>query len=136
MRKHLSYANVTATLALVLAIAGGSTAIAVTVNASKKSDINKKGKIRAGRVTTPKIADGAVTAPKLTAIEIVQAQGITPRAICPAGSRLLGGGGRALTTERLNSSAPLSPGSGGDGWEASAGLGGATAYALCLRAGP
>jgi hypothetical protein len=56
VRKHLSYANAAATLALVLAIAGGSTAIAVTVNASKKSDVNKKGKIRAGRISAPKLA--------------------------------------------------------------------------------
>ena len=49
---RLTYANVVATIALVIAVAGGTTAIAVSRSASK-SDVNKKGNIRGGRVTTP-----------------------------------------------------------------------------------
>jgi hypothetical protein len=128
---RLNYANVMSTVAIFLAIAGGSTAIAVTVNASKKSDINKKGKIRAGRVTTAKLANGAVTAAKLGAIDVVQASnpvGIAS-AVCPSGGRLIGGGANVAGGANLTGSAPE-----GNGWRAVANTGGTTtAYALCLR---
>jgi hypothetical protein len=129
MRKHLSYANVTATLALIVAVAGGTTAVAVTVNASKKSDVNKKGNIRAGKVTAKKLADGSVVASKLAPTEVVSVQSGFPvsTATCPAGTRLIGGGGTAGLGERLFSSTP-----NGNGWRAES-PGTPIAYALCLK---
>jgi hypothetical protein len=132
IRRHLSYANVMSTIAVVVAIVGGSTAVAVTVNASKKSDINKKGNIRASRVTAPKIANGAVTASKLAGIEVVQTTapaGILAQARCPAGARLISGGAAVGGSGSLASSSPGT----GEVWEAVTTGGNATAYALCLR---
>ena len=43
LRRHLSYANVTATLALVIAIAGGTTAIAGSAKAPKNSVVSTTG---------------------------------------------------------------------------------------------
>ena len=77
LRRHLSYANVAATLALIIAVAGGGTALAVAIHSSKKSDINKKGNIRVGRVTAKKLANGNVTAAKLAGIDVVQGSDTT-----------------------------------------------------------
>jgi hypothetical protein len=131
IRRHLSYANVMSTIAVIVAVAGGSTAVAVSVSTSKKSDINKKGNIRAGRVTAKKLADGNVVASKLARIEIITTSspgGAT--ATCPAGSVLVAGGGTASGGERLSSSVPSPQ---GNGWSASGGAAPATAFALCLR---
>ena len=143
IRRHLSYANVTATIALVIAIAGGTTAIAVSKGA-KSPDVNKKGNIRAGHVTTPKLADGSVTASKiaggnvtagqLAGVDVVQATGTpTSTATCPSGERLVSGGAVALTGgTSLGSS---SPSEAGNGWTASGGgAGGVRVVALCLKA--
>jgi len=135
LRAHLTYANVMSTLAVILAIAGGSTAIAVTVSAGKKSDVNKKGKIRGGHVTTPKLANAAVSAAKLGGIDVVQATApADAKASCPPTERLLAGGGDIPSggMGALQISRPY-----GNGWEAviNAGSGspGVVAYALCLR---
>jgi len=132
IRRHLTYANVMSTIAVTIAVAGGSTAVAVTVNASKKSDINKKGNIRAARVTTPKLANGAVTAANLAGIDLVQATapaGILAQARCPAGERLLSGGAAAGGGASLATSAPGT----GEEWVGATASGNVTAYALCLR---
>jgi hypothetical protein len=128
--RKLTYANVMSTIAVVIALAGGSTAVAVTVNASKKSDVNKKGNVRAGRVTTPKLADAAVSAPKLGSVRVVQASGSPfATAVCSSGERLLGGGGDTTVPADLVASRPE-----GNGWTAAVdGAFGVTAYALCLR---
>jgi hypothetical protein len=131
LREKLTYANAMSTIAVVIAVAGGSTAVAVTVNASKKSDINKKGKIRPGRVTTKKLAGGAVSAAKLGAIQIVQETALqTATASCPSAARLLSGGGLIpAVSGTLVASRP-----DGNGWSASADTAAnVTAYALCLR---
>jgi hypothetical protein len=130
IRRHLSYANVMSTIAVIVAIAGGSTAIAFTVSGSKKSDISKKGNIRASRVTTVKLADRAVTHAKLGDIQLAQASG-TPfaTATCAAGTRLLAGGGGAVAPAALAGSQPE-----GNGWQVVSNTGtNVTAYALCLR---
>jgi hypothetical protein len=136
IRRHLSYANVMSTIAVIVAIAGGSTAIAFTVSGSKKSDINKKGNIRVGRVTAKKLADGSVVASKLGAITVVQATGLNgAHAICPPGQRLLSGGAApdGGAGVALEESLPE-----GNGWRAgiNSGVGNRniTVYALCLRA--
>jgi hypothetical protein len=129
-RRHLSYANVMSTLALIIAVAGIPTAVAVTVQASKSSDVNKKGNIRASRVTTDKLADSNVTASKLAGIQTVQSTGGgSATANCPAGTRVLSGGGTAFP---LNNSTPSGLGGQGNGWSVSGG-GQVTVYALCLK---
>jgi hypothetical protein len=128
LTRQLTYANVVATLALIVAVAGGSTAIAVS--ASKKADVSKKGNIRAGRVTATKLADQNVTAAKLAGIDIVQQS--TPSqqatAVCPAGEQLLSGGGSGA----VGTSRP----SGSNGWTVLTTSGAATAFAVCLKANP
>jgi hypothetical protein len=132
VRRRLSYANVVATLALVVAVAGIPTAVAVT-KSSSKSDVNKKGNIRAGRVTAAKLADGNVTAAKVAGVDIVQVDGVGgfAAASCSSGEQLLGGGARLDSTPpgaAITVSAP-----NGTTWEASGHGAGVTAYALCLR---
>jgi hypothetical protein len=128
--RGLNYANVMSTVAVVIAVAGGSTAVAVTVNASKKSDVNKKGNIRAKRVTAKKLADGAVGAAKLGGIQVVQASGNpVATATCPGSARLIGGGGATTAPPALAASQPQ-----GNSWFVGANSGvDVNAYALCLR---
>lgn len=63
LRERLTYANVVATLALVLAVTGGATAIALSLpkNSVKSKQIAKEA------VKTSKIAKGAVTGDKVKA---------------------------------------------------------------------
>lgn len=116
LRPHLTYANVVATLALVLAVSGGTAAIAIT--ASKNS------------VTTKSIQKGAVRAKNLGPVVVRTqtgpgiGQGI---AKCAKGERVIGGGGTAAPP--MIASVPQ-----GNGWLVSgSGAGDATAYALCLK---
>jgi hypothetical protein len=95
LRTHLTYANVAATLALVIAVAGGTTAIAMKAAAPKNS------------VTSKSIRPYNVTARDLTRLIEVRGQaifndpapadgtvsGATATAPCPAGTRLITGGG-------------------------------------------
>lgn len=95
IRRHASYANVTATLALIVAVAGGTTAIAVKSTAPKNS------------VTSKSIRPYNVTARDLTRLIEVRRQttfsdpgppdGTFARASatapCPSGSRVVTGGG-------------------------------------------
>jgi hypothetical protein len=137
LRRHLNYANVAATLALVIAVAGGTTAIAGG-KGSKTNDINKKGNIRAGKVTAKKLADGGVTAAKLARIDVVQRDFATfgpgHDADCPVGERLLRGGvdihSPSPTGAAITSSHPV-----GNSWEGNVTTATTnhTVYALCLR---
>jgi hypothetical protein len=148
LRRRLNYANVVATMALVVAVAGGSTAIAISkgknkgvpVRVTKSSDITKTGTIKAGHVggadladasvTTQRLADGSVTAAKLAGIDRVIANGTEiVTASCPPGERLLSGGGLA---PGLQNSSPSGQQVGG--WEvAGAATKPVTAVALCLK---
>lgn len=116
---RLSYANVTATLALIASVAGGTTAIAVS-NAPRSS------------VTSSSIRPYNVTAGDLAGIRVVQAVARgTATASCARGERLLGGGASAGD---LAASFPINNSwvggvSGAAGQDASV-------YALCLRRNP
>jgi hypothetical protein len=122
IRRHLSYANVTATLALLLAIAGGTTAIAGS-KAPKNS------------VVSSSIRPFNVTAGDLAGARFVQADAqFAAFAPCRSGERLLGGGGSAPAGDSLGASRP-----GGNGWYAQQGDGPEThvsAYAICLKSKP
>jgi hypothetical protein len=95
LRSHLTYANVVATVALVVAVAGGTTAIATKATAPKNSVTSKS--IRSYNVTSrdlsrlvevrnqtifndPAPPDGAFTRASATAQ-------------CPSGTRVITGGG-------------------------------------------
>jgi hypothetical protein len=116
---RLSYANVTATLALIAAVAGGTTAIAVS-------------KAPRNSVTSSSLKPYNVTAGDLAGIRMVTAVARgTATASCARGERLLGGGG---TAGDLGGSFPIN-----NNWVASvSGAAGqdATAYALCLKRKP
>ena len=66
-RPRMSYANVTATLALVIAVAGGTAfAVGGKIGTQRlKNNAVKTKKIANGAVTKPKLATGAVSAAKL-----------------------------------------------------------------------
>jgi hypothetical protein len=117
LRRHLTYANVVATLALMLVIAGG-TAIAASKNT----------------VTSTAIKPYNVTARDLAGTRVVQATGqFKATASCSGGQRLIGGGGNAGTTG-VGVSSPAS-----NGWFVQQAGGPDTlvsAYALCLKAKP
>jgi hypothetical protein len=95
LRRHLSYANVAATLALIVAVAGGTTAIAMKTTAPKNS------------VTSKSIRPHNVTARDLTRLITVRSQATfsdpgppdgtfaraSATAACPAGTRVITGGG-------------------------------------------
>jgi hypothetical protein len=117
---RLSYANVTATLALIAAVAGGTTAIAVS-NAPRNS------------VTSSSIKPYNVTARDLAGIRVVQAVARgTATASCARGERLLGGG----ASGDLAGSFPSSNGNSWVGVVSGPTGQDATVYALCLKRKP
>jgi hypothetical protein len=126
LREKLTYANVAATLALVLAVAGGTTAIAAN-KAPKNS------------VASSSIKPNNVTAGDLTAIRVVQTTDLFKAfAACAKREKLVGGGGDvAAGGGNLGASRP-----GSNGWYVQRGsLAGpsetpVTAYALCLKSKP
>ncbi len=124
LRRHLTYANVAATLALLIAIAGGTTAIAGS-NAPKNS------------VTSRSIKPFNVTAGDLAGIRVAEADAqFSSFARCRKGERLIGGGGSTIPPgfPNLAVSRPAN-----NGWLVQQGDGPNTqmaAYALCLKAKP
>jgi hypothetical protein len=121
LKPHLRYANVAATLALIIAVAGGTTALAGS-KAAKNS------------VASSSIKPFNVTAGDLAGSRIVQVNGqVSAFAPCHRGERLLGGGGS--TGGPLGASRP-----GGNGWFVQQGSGPedrlVIAYAVCLKSKP
>ena len=121
MKKHLTYANVAATLALVVAVAGGTTAIAAN-KAPKNS------------VASSSIKPHNVTANDLAGIRVVQVLGqFKVVASCQRKERLIGGGGFA--PGGISASNPQ-----GNGWNVEQAVAGqnvsVVAYALCLKKKP
>lgn len=144
-RRHLTYANVVATLALIVAVAGGSTAIAISAKVKKNSVGSKQiknGSIRAedlagGAVASDKLAPGSVTASKLTGTTVVSATSPTGGGVsvdCPAGTKLLSVGGE--TNGQGINSLLLKP-NGGESAGVGTTSGPATrADVLCLKSTP
>ena len=144
LRPHLTYANVTATVALVVAIGGGSFAVAKTakigpkqlkngaVTRKKLTDGAVSGAKLADRaVSARKLADGTVGARQLAAVQVVANAGTSGLGVtCPAGTKLIGGGG--VTDGQLNE---LNPDPASNSWHTSAmGAASTTAVALCITA--
>jgi hypothetical protein len=126
IRRHLSYSNVAATLALLIAIAGGTTAIAARVTAPKNS------------VTSRSIRSNNVTARDLAGIRVVEVDSqFSAFASCAKGERLIGGGGSPIPPGGVVDLGVSRPGE--NGWFVQQGGGPdrlMAAYALCLRAKP
>jgi hypothetical protein len=139
IRSHLSYANVAASLALVMAIAGGTTAIATKSTARKNSVVSRS--IRQGNVT----ANDVTTTVNVSATNIVTdpspgdgsyATG-TAVATCPPGARVISGGGGSEGLRRVLQFS----GRAGEGWRISIGSDDpvpvqVTATAICLMPKP
>jgi hypothetical protein len=122
LKPHLSYANVAATLALIVAVAGGTTAIAGS-KAAKNS------------VASSSIKPFNVTAKDLARIRVVQVNGqFSAFAPCARRERLLAGGGSSVPT---GASALAASRPGNNGWyveQADTTDTLMAAYALCLKA--
>jgi hypothetical protein len=119
LRRHLSYANVTATLALVIAIAGGTTAIAGSAKAPKNSVVSKS--IKPGNVTARDLATtfNASATSAITDPSPLDGQYATGSAVaeCPPGARALSGGGGTGGVRRVLQFS----GRVGEGWRISIG---------------
>ena len=124
IRSKLSYANVVATLALLVAISGGATAIAISAG---KNTVTTKS-IKPGNVTAQDLA------PIKTVVEQMTLTGGPPiiRLFCPPKSRPLSGGG--VGGAGVQASYPT-PGGWQVNFEGSAGQS-AVGYVLCLTGGP
>jgi hypothetical protein len=113
LRCHLSYANVAATLALIIAIAGGTAAVAGTKKAPKNSVVAKS--IKNGNVTAKKLGPTTLINASATISDPSPLDGtyVTGTAVahCPTGSRAISGGGTA-SGGFLVTSAPDGTGSG------------------------
>jgi hypothetical protein len=130
-RKHLTYANVVATLALIVAVAGIPSAIAITSKLKKNSVGTKQ--LKNGSVTAAKIARGSITAPKLGPVHrVTQTTPPTGSLVrCNPPERLLSGGAAAIGGFLTDSEPELD----GNQWHYSGG-GTVEGYALCLKATP
>jgi hypothetical protein len=142
LKPHLTYANVVATLALVLAVAGGSTAIAISTKVKKNSVGTKQlknGAVTAAKlgkeaVTSDKLVDGSVTASKLVPVKVVATAG--GLANCSVGEKLLGGGGVELGGPLSETFPTVTPGATPLQWVAGGPGTSTTTYAMCLQATP
>jgi hypothetical protein len=130
IRNRLTYANVMATLAVAIAIAGGTAAVAGVRVAPKNS------------VTTKSIRAFNVTARDLTGLSLVKQQqsftkpGVAAAtAVCSGGSRLISGGG-GVVGGLVTNSAPA-----GNAWSVAgegsdAGTATVSSFAICLANKP
>jgi hypothetical protein len=140
LRRHLSYANVTATLSLFIALGGAGAYAAAQIGSSDiaknavKSKHIRNGQVRGAdigdaQVTSSEIADGQVFGSDVANgsiraediepgafdldVTVVEAQGTgsaTPT--CPAGTTLVGGGATGTGDDVPQSSRPLT-----DAWD-------------------
>jgi hypothetical protein len=125
LKRHLTYANIASTLALIIAVAGGATAVAVS-KAPKNS------------VASSSIKPFNVTARDMARVRVVEVnQQFSAFAPCARGEQLLGGGGSPIPPGGLVGLGVSRP--GGNGWFVQQGDGPSrimAAYALCLAAKP
>jgi hypothetical protein len=91
IRKHLTYANVAATAALVVAVGGGTTAIALSGRNSVHSDDIKNGNVTARDLGEIRVMRRLFTLPDAAADN--NWTSTLFRLPCPKGTRILSGGG-------------------------------------------
>jgi hypothetical protein len=137
---RLSYANVTATIALLVAVAGGTTAIAGVAKAPKNSVVAKsikKGNVTAKKLTTTIRVNAQANITDPSPLDGLYAPGSVV-AKCPQGARAIDGGGSSGGGRTvLQSSGPV----GGNAWLVGAGTDSPsgsqiTATAICLLSTP
>jgi hypothetical protein len=119
LRRHLSYANVAASLALVTAVAGGTTAIAGSAKAPKNSVVSRS--IKPGNVTAKDLGTTVNVSATNTVSDPSPFDGDYAtggaEAQCPSGARALsGGGGTGGVRQVLQFSGRV-----GEGWRVSIG---------------
>src|ERR1044072_3774868 len=128
LKTKLTYANVVATLALMLAVAGIPGAVAITKNKAtkvkfpKSADITNKGQIKAGHVTASKLAP-------------IYVRSGHDRVECDPGSRLLSAGAGVSTSRPLSASLPdagIGPNVRTNAWVGEAPVGPVGVSVLCL----
>jgi hypothetical protein len=140
LRTRLSYANVTATLALIAAVGGSTVAVAGVAKAPKNSVVAKS--IRNGHVTARKLTTTIRVDAQANLSDPAPGDGIyavgSVLARCPKEARAIDGGGSSGGGQTvLQSSGPV----GGNSWLVGAGTDnpGATqisATAICLLPRP
>jgi hypothetical protein len=132
LKPKLTYANVIATLALIAAVAGGTTAIARIAKAPKNSVVAKsikKGNVTARKLTTTVRIQATADITDPSPGDAVYASGSVV-ARCPQGARAITGGGTVGGNRTvLQTSAPSGDGTG---WRASAGTDNPAAQILAL----
>lgn len=124
MRKHMSYANVVATLALIVAVAGGTTAVAVSKKAGKNT------------VTSKSIKDGSVTGKDLAGVRVEQVTAVQQQQElrCRPGEKLLSAGVGGYSSSPFSvQSLSFGPTDDGIGYVRS---GGGSLRVACLEAVP
>jgi hypothetical protein len=118
LRRHLTYANVAATVALLIAVAGGTTAIASKVTAPKNSVTTKS--IRPHNVTARNLTKIVTVTREASFSDPVPPDGVYSGTIassgCPPGTRIISG--NALINGGSNTFL-TSSGQTGVGWNAS-----------------
>jgi hypothetical protein len=91
LRPHLTYANVVATLALIAAVGGGTTAIAISAKKAPKNSVTSKS-IRPGNVTAGDLG----TVRTITENAAIGSNLGTFELRCPKGFRPISGGGYVI----------------------------------------
>ena len=113
IRRHVSYANVAATVALIAAVAGGTTAIATKSTAPKNSVTTKS--IRPFNVTSRDLTRLIQVFGKASFTDPAPGDGVfsgnIATATCPSGARLLTGGGSVDNDRAHLSGSQPNPGS-------------------------
>lgn len=145
LRRHLSFANVTAVLALVLATAGTSYAMTLPRNSVGTQQIKPSGvtntDIKTNAVRSADVKDGSLRAADLRAgllnpaatvqtflatADLADGTKANYNAFCPAGQQAIGGGGRGddFTSEAtvITSSRPTTDAGGFPAPDAGAGF--------------
>jgi hypothetical protein len=121
LRPRLSYANVTATIALIAAVVGGTTAIARVAKAPKNSVVAKsikRGNVTAKELSTTIRVNATTNVTDPSPEDNVYAVGSIV-AKCPPGARAITGGGSVSGNRAvLQSSGPSGT---GDSWLVGAG---------------
>jgi len=117
IRRHLSYANVAATLALVLAVGGGTTAIALRGKNTVRTDDIRRGNVTARDLSEIRVVNKVFTLDD-AADDGTWSGGffVLP---CPKGTRIISGGG-GIAPSGLGAGAITRTDVNQNGWQISA----------------
>jgi hypothetical protein len=138
-RTHLTYANVVATLALIVALGGGTTAIALRGKNSVRSNDIKNGNVTGVDLSSTRLIDKPFTSADAAVDN--DWTGASTTVHCPRRFRLIGGGGSAFAGTGGRGAVRSSQPNADGGWtvdvqQDSGQPGTAHAFALCLKKRP